>query len=384
MSPFISINTNLRKSILLSGQLLLLVFLFISWLPSSVFAQFEDEVEIPENVVTFQARLEPEKPRKGEHARIILDLKIHHGWHVFSVIPSEGDFSPIPTTLTFKDESLLMIGPAYESNPITAYNSVLDMVLSFHEERVSLFQNIQIENKLSGDSLWKNIGNLTYQACSDRVCLPPKTDEFPLQILLLMTALTVLPSLVLGMTSFTRIIIVMSILRQALGTQQTPPNQVLIAISLFLTFFIMAPTFNKVYDNAAVPYMDKTLPADQALETASAEMKEFMVKNTRKTDLIMFSELAGLEKFDKVSDIPFRIALPAFMTSELKTAFQIGFLLFLPFLVIDMVISSILMSLGMMMLSPMLVALPFKLLLFVLVDGWSMTVGSLVSTFAAG
>ncbi len=208
--------------------------------------------------------------------------------------------------------------------------------------------------------------------------------SFPLQILLLMTALTVLPSLVLGMTSFTRIIIVMSILRQALGTQQTPPNQVLIAISLFLTFFIMAPTFNNVYENAAVPYMDKTLPAEEALETASAEMKSFMVKNTRKTDLIMFSELAGLEKFDKVSDIPFRIALPAFMTSELKTAFQIGFLLFLPFLVIDMVISSILMSLGMMMLSPMLVALPFKLLLFVLVDGWSMTVGSLVSTFAAG
>ena len=208
--------------------------------------------------------------------------------------------------------------------------------------------------------------------------------SFPLQILLLMTALTVLPSLVLGMTSFTRIIIVMSILRQALGTQQTPPNQVLIAISLFLTFFIMAPTFNKVYDNAAVPYMDKTLPAEKALETASSEMKRFMVKNTRKTDLIMFSELAGLEKFDEVSDIPFRIALPAFMTSELKTAFQIGFLLFLPFLVIDMVISSILMSLGMMMLSPMLVALPFKLLLFVLVDGWSMTVGSLVSTFAAG
>ena len=199
-----------------------------------------------------------------------------------------------------------------------------------------------------------------------------------------MTALTVLPSLVLGMTSFTRIIIVMSILRQALGTQQTPPNQVLIAISLFLTFFIMAPTFNKVYDTAAVPYMEKTMPANIALETASAEMKVFMVKNTRKSDLIMFTELAGLEKFNEVSDIPFRIALPAFMTSELKTAFQIGFLLFLPFLVIDMVIASILMSLGMMMLSPMLVALPFKLLLFVLVDGWSMTVGSLVSTFAAG
>ena len=208
--------------------------------------------------------------------------------------------------------------------------------------------------------------------------------SLPLQILILMSALTILPSLVLGMTSFTRIIIVMSILRQALGTQQTPPNQVLIAISLFLTFFIMAPTFNKVYDEAAVPYMKNELAAEDAVNTASNQIKNFMVKNTRKTDLIMFTELAGLEKFDKVSDIPFRIALPAFMTSELKTAFQIGFLLFLPFLVIDMVISSILMSLGMMMLSPMLVALPFKLLLFVLVDGWSMTVGSLVSTFSAG
>ena len=187
------------------------------------------------------------------------------------------------------------------------------------------------------------------------------------------------------MTSFTRIIIVMSILRQALGTQQTPPNQVLIAISLFLTFFIMAPTFNKIYDNAATPYMNNKISAEDAVNSASNDIKNFMVKNTRKTDLIMFSDLAGDSlKYDKPEDIPFRIALPAFMTSELKTAFQIGFLLFLPFLVIDMVISSILMSLGMMMLSPMLIALPFKLLLFVLVDGWSMTVGSLVSTFSAG
>ncbi len=209
--------------------------------------------------------------------------------------------------------------------------------------------------------------------------------SLPLQILILMTALTILPSLVLGMTSFTRIIIVMSILRQALGTQQTPPNQVLIAISLFLTFFIMAPTFNSIYDKSAEPYMNNEISAEEAVNSASSEIKSFMVKNTRKTDLIMFSDLAGNgSKFDKPEDIPFRIALPAFMTSELKTAFQIGFLLFLPFLVIDMVISSILMSLGMMMLSPMLIALPFKLLLFVLVDGWSMTVGSLVSTFSAG
>ena len=167
---------------LLPRQLMLLVLLLISLLPNSVFAQFEDEVEIPENVVTFQTRLEPEKPRPGEHARIILDLKIHQGWHVFSVIPGEGDFAPIPTTLTFEDESLLLIGPVYESNPITAPDPVLDMVLSFHEEQVSLFQNIQIPQEISGGTVWKNSGNLSYQACSDRVCLPPKTDRFSIEI----------------------------------------------------------------------------------------------------------------------------------------------------------------------------------------------------------
>ncbi len=213
-----------------------------------------------------------------------------------------------------------------------------------------------------------------------------KTEySLPLQILMLMGAITILPSLVLGMTSFTRIIIVMSILRQALGTQQTPPNQVLIAISLFLTFFIMSPTLTKIYNEAATPYMNNEVSAEEAIDKASKGMKNFMIKNTRKTDLLMFSDLAGIDKkFENYEEIPFRIVLPAFMTSELKTAFQIGFLIFLPFLVIDMVISSILMSLGMMMLSPMLISLPFKLLLFVLVDGWAMTVGSLVSTFSAG
>ena len=166
----------------LPWQLLFLILLFISWLPNSVFAQFEDEVEIPENVVTFQARLEPEKPRPGEHARIILDLKIHQGWHVFSVIPGEGDFAPIPTKLTFEDESLILIGPVYESNPVTAPDPVLDMVLSFHEENASLFQNIQIPEEMNVGNLWKNSGNLSYQACSDRVCLPPKTDRFFLEI----------------------------------------------------------------------------------------------------------------------------------------------------------------------------------------------------------
>lgn len=208
-----------------------------------------------------------------------------------------------------------------------------------------------------------------------------RTYSLSLKILALMTALTILPSLVLGMTAFTRIIIVMSILRQALGTQQTPPNQILIAISLFLTFFVMAPTFNKIYSTVSGPYQNGEITLTEAVKSGSNELKKFMVKNTRNNDLNMFTAMAGEEKFENVNDVPFYIVLPAYMTSELKTAFQIGFLLFLPFLVIDMVVASILMSLGMMMLSPMLIALPFKLLLFVLVDGWTMTVGSLVGTF---
>ena len=205
--------------------------------------------------------------------------------------------------------------------------------------------------------------------------------SLPLQILILMGALTILPSLVLGMTSFTRIIIVMSILRQALGTQQTPPNQILIAISLFLTFFIMAPTFNKIYADVSGPYQNGEITMTEAIQSGGSELKKFMVRNTRNNDLNMFTAMAGEENFSSPENVPFYIVLPAYMTSELKTAFQIGFLLFLPFLVIDMVVASILMSLGMMMLSPMLIALPFKLLLFILVDGWTMTVGSLVGTF---
>ncbi len=208
-----------------------------------------------------------------------------------------------------------------------------------------------------------------------------KTYSLSLKILALMTALTILPSLVLGMTAFTRIIIVMSILRQALGTQQTPPNQILVAISLFLTFFVMAPTFNNIMDKVSEPYKSGEISLNEAVLNGSGELKKFMIKNTRKQDLNMFSSMANMDQFQSTDDVPFYVVLPAYMTSELKTAFQIGFLLFLPFLVIDMVIASILMSLGMMMLSPMLIALPFKLLLFVLVDGWTMTVGSLVGTF---
>lgn len=202
-----------------------------------------------------------------------------------------------------------------------------------------------------------------------------------LQLLALMSAITLLPSLLLGATAFTRIIIVLSILRQAMGTQQTPPNQVLVSIALFLTIFIMYPTLDNIYIVSVSPYLDGQVGILTAINTAAEILKEFLVLNTREAELAMFAELAGDQPYASNQDVPFRVLMPAFITSELKTAFQIGFLLFLPFLVIDMVIASILMSLGMMMLSPMLISLPFKLLLFVLVDGWAMTIGSISSTY---
>lgn len=207
------------------------------------------------------------------------------------------------------------------------------------------------------------------------------TYSLSLQILALMTALTVLPSLVLGMTAFTRIIIVLSILRQAMGTMQTPPNQVLIAIALFLSFFVMQPVLTVIYDTALSPYLDGQMAPDVAIGLAWDQLSGFMLANTRQNDLLMFAELAGDAPYASDAEVPVGVLLPAYITSELKTAFQIGFLLFLPFLVIDMVIASILMALGMMMLSPMIVSLPFKLLLFVLVDGWALTMGSLASSF---
>ncbi len=210
------------------------------------------------------------------------------------------------------------------------------------------------------------------------------TYSLSLQIVALMTALTVLPSILLGMTAFTRIIIVLSILRQALGTQQTPPNQVLVALALFLTFFIMQPTLTEVYDNALSPYLDGQLAAEPAAAEATRIIKGFLIENTRSNDLLMFQKLAGDAPYADPQSVPLSVLLPAYMTSELKTAFQIGFLIYLPFLVIDMVVASILMALGMMMLSPMLVSLPLKLLLFVLVDGWAMTVGSLAATYGLG
>ena len=207
------------------------------------------------------------------------------------------------------------------------------------------------------------------------------TYSLTLQILALMTALTVLPSIVFGMSAFTRIIIVLSILRQALGTQQTPPNQVLVSIALFLSFFVMQPMLTELYDTSIAPYLDGELAAPVALEQGRSIVTGYMLGNTRQNDLMMFAELANAAPFEANEDVPLSILLPAYITSELKTAFQIGFLIFLPFLVIDMVIASILMALGMMMLSPMLVSLPFKLLLFVLVDGWALMMGSLASSF---
>ena len=203
-----------------------------------------------------------------------------------------------------------------------------------------------------------------------------------LQLLALMTVLTVLPSLVLMMTSFTRIIIVLSILRQALGTAQTPPNQVLVGLALFLSFFIMAPIFEQIYDEAVTPYMNENMSFEDALSTAQLPIRSFMMTNTREQDIGLFMEIAREEDVETPQDVPFSVLVPAFITSELKSAFAIGFLIYIPFVVIDLVVASVLMSMGMMMLSPMMISMPFKLMLFVLVDGWALIMGSLTSSFA--
>ena len=204
----------------------------------------------------------------------------------------------------------------------------------------------------------------------------------PIQTLLFFTALGFLPAVLLMMTGFTRIVIVLSLMRQALGTQAAPPNQVIIGLSLFLTFFVMSPTLDKVYEQAWQPYSAGQIGFDEALKRAEVPMRGFMLKQTRQSDVALFSRLAKLEGEVKPEALPFRVLVPAFVTSELKSAFQIAFLIFIPFLVIDMIVSSVLMSLGMMMLSPVLVALPFKLMLFVLADGWNLLLGSLAASFA--
>ena len=202
-----------------------------------------------------------------------------------------------------------------------------------------------------------------------------------LQILLIMTALSFIPAIVILMTSFTRIIIVFSILRQALGLQQTPSNQVLTGLALFLTFFIMAPVFDRVNQDALQPYLNEQLTAPQALDRAQGPIKEFMLAQTRQSDLDLFMRLSKRTDIASPDQAPLTILVPAFVTSELKTAFQIGFMIFIPFLIIDMVVASVLMAMGMMMLSPLIISLPFKIMLFVLVDGWALIIGTLAGSF---
>ena len=208
-----------------------------------------------------------------------------------------------------------------------------------------------------------------------------KSYSVTLQIVALMTVLTLLPALLLTMTSFTRIIIVLSILRQALGTAQTPSNQVLIGLSLFLTFFIMSPVFTKVYNEAYTPYAEEKISADAAIEKLKQPFHDFMVAQTREDDIALFARISDHGPIESAESVPFSLLMPAFLTSELKTAFQIGFLLFIPFLIIDLVVASVLMAMGMMMLSPLIISLPFKLMLFVLIDGWALVTGTLAMSF---
>ncbi|AWI12162.1 flagellar type III secretion system pore protein FliP [Caldifermentibacillus hisashii] len=209
----------------------------------------------------------------------------------------------------------------------------------------------------------------------------PETVSTSVKLLLLLTVLTIAPSILIMLTSFTRIVIVLSFVRTGLGTQQTPPNQVIIGLSLFMTFFIMAPTFSQVNDEALKPLFNNEINLEEAYSKAVVPFKEFMSKYTRQEDLALFLEYTGAEPPESVEDIPLSALVPAFTISELKTAFQIGFMIFIPFLVIDMVVASVLMSMGMMMLPPVMISLPFKILLFVLVDGWHLVVKSLLQTF---
>ncbi|WP_028534017.1 flagellar type III secretion system pore protein FliP [Paludibacterium yongneupense] len=205
-----------------------------------------------------------------------------------------------------------------------------------------------------------------------------------LQMMLFMTALSFIPAMLLMMTSFTRIIIVLSLLRQALGTQSVPPNQVLVGLALFLTVFIMGPTLDQIYTKAWVPYSDDKITFNQALDVGGKPLREFMMHQTREKDLAFFIEISRSPKPATPADVSMKTLIPAYIISELKTAFQIGFMVFIPFLIIDLVVASVLMAMGMMMVSPVMISLPFKLMLFVLVDGWTLLMGSLVQSFFTG
>ena len=211
---------------------------------------------------------------------------------------------------------------------------------------------------------------------------PNNSFSVPIQTLLFFTALSFLPAVLLMMTGFTRIVIVLSLMRQALGTQSSPPNQVVIGLSLFLTLFVMGPTLDRVYAEAYKPYSEGSLTFEQALPRAEAPMRAFMIRQTRQSDYALFARLAKLPEGTQIEEAPFRVVVPSFVISELKTAFQIGFMIFIPFLVIDMVVSSVLMSLGMMMLSPVLVAPPYKLMVFVRAEGWNLLGGWRAASFA--
>jgi flagellar biosynthesis protein FliP len=208
-----------------------------------------------------------------------------------------------------------------------------------------------------------------------------QTYSVTLQILMLMTLLSLLPSALIMLTSFTRIIIVLALLRQGLGTSQTPSNQILIGLALFLTLFVMTPVLDRIHVDAVQPYMEDQLSAQQAVLEASGPIREFMLSQTRESDLAMFASISGRDGFESPDDVPFTLLIASFVTSELKTAFQIGFLILIPFLIIDLVVASVLMSMGMVMLSPLIISLPFKVMLFVLVDGWALLMGTLASSF---
>jgi len=208
-----------------------------------------------------------------------------------------------------------------------------------------------------------------------------QTYTLTIQLLALMTAVTLLPAALLMMTAFTRIVIVLAIVRQAIGAGQTPPNQVMVGLALFLTLFVMSPVIDRIKVEAVNPYMAGTVDSSVALDRGLAPLKAFMLEQTRETDIATFVRISGGKGYDSPKDVPLLVLVPAFMTSELKTAFQIGFVLFIPFVIIDLVVASVLMSMGMMMLSPVLISLPFKIMLFVLVDGWALLMGSLASSF---
>lgn len=210
----------------------------------------------------------------------------------------------------------------------------------------------------------------------------PEEFSSSLQILFLLTVLALAPSILIMMTSFARVVIVLSFLRQAMGTQQTPPTQILVGLALFLTMFIMAPVWTDINEKALQPYLDEKITQVQAFQTASVPLKQFMLKQTRQKDLALFVNLENGARPSNIDEVKIQTLIPAFVISELKTAFQIGFLIYIPFLILDMVVASILLSMGMLMLPPVLISLPFKLMLFVMVDGWHLTVGSLVKSFS--